>query len=112
MKIATAFVAVISISLWLGVLVWLFVMAGERGMNHGWKYAVVPGVPALILLAAGLSILTAAYSGDQNASRLCLRGHEEWRGGYRSPVLVGKMIVPGGSYTTKTWVCEEWAEGQ
>ena len=44
----------------------------------------------------------------QNSDRLCQRGHQEWRTTQRAPVLAGKVIVPGGSSTSKVWVCEQW----
>lgn len=69
---------------------------------------------ARIAVAIALTVLPwailvpLAMARDPNANRLCLSGHEEWVRVTRPPMLVGKMIVPGGASTEKRWFCEEW----
>lgn len=62
-------------------------------------------------LLIGIALPIAWYAGsyhDPHANVLCLRGHESWIRVDRPPVLVGKVIVPGGTDTEKRWICEEW----
>jgi hypothetical protein len=67
--------------------------------------AVLCGVSAILLFAAPFGWVDAA--GERLP--LCVRGHEEYVQRNRGPHMVGKVMVSGGTYTSRIWVCEERA---
>ena len=67
------------------------------------------GAVAIVLFAAPVAYVITSLESDEHADVLCLRGHETWQTSENPSYVVGNVVVPGGSSTTKRWVCEEWA---
>ena len=93
--------------IWMFVVIALFLAALEAGESHPLA-GIAVGLVAVLVFAMPLGLLLD--SDDKHANQLCLSGHEEWTERTSSPVLVGKVIVPGHRYTTKQWVCTEWSQ--
>ena len=89
--------------IWIIAVAFLFLAAIDAGESHPLA-GIAVGLVAVLVLAMPLGLLLD--SDDKHAHQLCLSGHEEWSERTSSPVLVGKVIVPGHRYTTKQWV---WA---
>lgn len=106
----TVFVAVLLIAAWVGVIGafgWYALNAfmpmwGDSKPVRGFMFCVA----AVVTLAGGIAV--GATKSGPNDNRLCLSGHQEWQSRQGAPVLVGKVIVPGGTYTSKVWVCDRW----
>lgn len=103
------FLAVIGACLWLVLIVFLAIQAGNAALDGSPLRAVIGGLTAIVLFAAPFGVASAFDDDDEHARVLCSRGHEEWRQNYRQTMLVGKTVVPGGTTTYKHWVCDQWA---
>jgi hypothetical protein len=62
---------------------------------------------ALALFAAPFAVAAEVVNSGEPSLPLCARGHEEYVRYRRPPMLVGKVLVPGGHATSRVWVCEE-----
>jgi hypothetical protein len=89
---------------WVGVVTALAVRATDNG---NWLLGA--------LAAAALCLPIAIFIGmdidsrrDPHAYDLCLSGYQVWQSRYRPAALVGKIIMPGGTMTSKVWVCTQW----
>lgn len=98
--------AVVLMIVWLICLIALGIFAVETWISRGWKRGLPVAAAGILLFAVPVGL--AGGVNDPNANRLCLSGHQEWRSSYRAPILAGKVIVPGGTSTSKVWVCERW----
>jgi hypothetical protein len=93
---------------WIALLIYLGMRALDRTFDNT-RAAIGWGLVAVLVLAvpvAAAVVVTGAN--DPNANRLCLRGYQQWHTTRRPPMLAGKVIVPGGTRTSKVWVCEQW----
>lgn len=74
----------------------------ELHMRGAKRTAVVAGLLCIVMIAA-----PTAYFMSEPTEPLCLRGHEEYVNYTRPPMLVGKVLMPGGPATSRVWVCEQ-----
>jgi hypothetical protein len=102
------FFAVIAGCLWLVAVGALCIATFDAFEYHGIGRGVTFAAFGLVLFAVPFGVASAM--GDGRGDRLCLRGHQEWRESWRGPVVVGKVIVPGGRSTSKSWVCDQWEQ--
>jgi hypothetical protein len=107
----------VTVFLWVVVGLLYLLLLGVAGVklldysiDYPWerKTLVMLAVVILLIAAPVAAVVSASGMTDPNANRLCVSGHEEWVTRRRPAALVGKVFVPGGTYTRKAWFCDRW----
>lgn len=99
--------SIVAFLVWSAIVVTIAMYGGDDLMEGRRARGIAVLLCASVVFAVPMGYLLADSS-DPNAGLLCRHGHEVWVHRDRPMVLVGKIIVPGGAYTVKTWVCDEW----
>lgn len=90
---------------WIALILWLAGVAFETASTGK---AWLCGVLAALVLVLPFAMIAADQEADPYANVLCVDGYQEWHTTRTSPVLVGKVIVPGHDVSSKVWVCRQW----
>lgn len=107
----TVFILVVVFCLWCGLFVWVGTKALDAAFEYNVRTRVFWFSMVILTIALPASIIDS-FMDDEHANQLCLRGHQEWVTRMRPGGLVGKVYVPGGPYTSKQWICDQWERAQ